>query len=294
MDQKKIQRIIGIVVVIALVVVVMPLVLGKNDLPTETVTTNIKAPLPDQSTPVALTTPQDTISSETSPTTAMAAEPTTSSMNTPAAESNTAPNQATIAPTATPTLPTPPALAPEQIAASEPQKPAEATQAADKPAPAPGSIIYEPATTSAEQPTVTETDKPTPIADTVSTAAPDIASSQASAIKVKQAVMKEKKSRPKSITAIQAKTTTPSQPKLKSGWAVQMGNFATKKNATHLAKVLRAAGYKVFTQDIKTAQGKMHTRVYIGPELKQASATKLSHDIHRHLNMQGYVVSYKL
>lgn len=308
MDQKKIQRIIGIVVVIALVVVVMPLILGKNDIPMLGSTTDSNKPsLPEQSATVASDTVVHSSPSETNTTTAMvepanSMSPTADIAPTNSMDTGSANSQDTTA--ATPTLPTPPALSStaQKTPADAAQKPAETMDMTDKLAPAPGSVVYEPVTPTPAAPIASATPPPaatpqlvapTSTQNVESTSAVPQGKSDSSTIKIKQAVMKEKKSAPKSIIAVHAKTK-PSLQKVKSGWVVQMGNFAVKKNAVRLAKQLRAAGYKVFTQDIKTGKGKTNTRVYIGPELKQASATKLSNDIHHRMNMQGYVMSYKL
>src|SRR6185312_12018692 len=99
------------------------------------------------------------------------------------------------------------------------QKPMEADSSSNKPAPTPGSVIYEPVTTTpAAAPVATVTPaatvvtpepaKPTQVTETASMPAvvsptkPD-----ASAMKIKQAVIKEKKAHSKSIMAVQAKTT---------------------------------------------------------------------------------------
>ena len=313
MEQKKIQRIIGIVVVIALVVVVMPLILGKNDIPIlgNTINSN-KTSLPEQSATVASDMVVHPASPSETNTTSATAEPANSSINptTDVASTNsmdTTPANPQDNTATTPALPTPPALSStaQTTPADASPKPTDAMDTTDKPAPTPGTIVYEPVTPTPAAPIVSGTPPaatPEPVAQTptetiekTSTTTPSMPKSKSdpSTMKIKQAVMKEKKLSPKSVIAVHAKTK-PTLQKMKTGWVVQMGNFAVKKNAVRLAKQLRAAGYKVFTQDVKTATGKINTRVYIGPELKQASATKLSNDIHHRMNMQGYVMSYKL
>lgn len=73
----------------------------------------------------------------------------------------------------------------------------------------------------------------------------------------------------------------------KSKWAVQLGSFNNKSNATKLTEKMRAAGFAVFTRE----KGQS-TRVYIGPELKQASAIKVSNKIEHDMNIRGIIVSY--
>lgn len=83
-----------------------------------------------------------------------------------------------------------------------------------------------------------------------------------------------------------AKLTSPA-------WVVQMGNFKDKSNARRLADKLRNAGYKAFTKEIKSAKGNVSTRVYIGPEFKQAVALQLSNKVEQEMKMHGIVVSIK-
>jgi cell division septation protein DedD len=75
----------------------------------------------------------------------------------------------------------------------------------------------------------------------------------------------------------------------KTAWVVQMGSFKSKDNAVHLTNRLRAKGYKAFTYETKSNG---QTRVYVGPEFKQATATILVYRIQKEIDMQGVIVSY--
>jgi cell division septation protein DedD len=82
--------------------------------------------------------------------------------------------------------------------------------------------------------------------------------------------------------------------KLKSiAWVVQMGTFKDKNNARRLADKLRNAGYKAFTKEITSVKGNVSTRVYIGPEFKEASALQLSNKVEKEMKMQGIVITIK-
>ncbi len=76
----------------------------------------------------------------------------------------------------------------------------------------------------------------------------------------------------------------------KIAWVVQMGSFRDKNNAKRLTDSLRAKGYKAFTYETKSNG---QTRVYVGPEGQQASASTLASKIEQEINMRGIVVSYK-
>ena len=74
----------------------------------------------------------------------------------------------------------------------------------------------------------------------------------------------------------------------KTAWAVQMGSFKDKNNAHRLANRLRAAGYQAFTRAKNNS-----TRVYIGPEFKEASAVRLSNKVAEEVRLQGMIVNYQ-
>jgi DedD protein len=78
-----------------------------------------------------------------------------------------------------------------------------------------------------------------------------------------------------------------------TAWVIQMGNFKDTNNARRLADKLRVSGYKVFTKQIKSAQGHMSTRVYIGPELQRSSALHLADKIEQETKIRGIVINMK-
>jgi DedD protein len=89
-------------------------------------------------------------------------------------------------------------------------------------------------------------------------------------------------------------STTPAQSEIellkKSAWVVQLGSFKSKLNAERLTNALRAKGYKAFTFETKSNG---QTRVYIGPEFKQSSATTIASRVQSDMKMHGIVLSYK-
>jgi cell division septation protein DedD len=73
-----------------------------------------------------------------------------------------------------------------------------------------------------------------------------------------------------------------------TAWVVQMGSFHNRDNAQRLANTLRAKGFKAFTREVKSS-----TRVYVGPEFKQASAESLITKLQTAVNIQGFVMTYR-
>jgi cell division septation protein DedD len=332
MEQKKVQRIIGIVVVIALVIIVMPLLFGKSDFLLQEASTTVKAPPFRDQQPTVATTASDVQS------------PALASADTNTLPQSSNPEEVKVSADKTAAkakLPEPPVLSSPvaQVPADKAtdSSKVDSTAAAKKinddsssanaaSTPAPGSIVYEPVSAGAPTtppepaapvvsdasnaksvepvtPVVSDTSNAKsvePVAPVVSdtpTAKSVSVTAESSSVKIAPSeinatyppVIKEIKVH--STKIIHAKAKPISVNKLKSStWAVQVGNFAVKKNAVHLANVLHAAGYKTFMRDVKTANGKINTRVYIGPELLEASASRLSKNVNNRLSVQGFVV----
>lgn len=81
--------------------------------------------------------------------------------------------------------------------------------------------------------------------------------------------------------------------KLKSAvWVVQIGSFKDKSNALRIVNQLRANGYRAFIQEITNALNDT-TRVFVGPEHKQATAHALADRLQSEMHLKGIVISYK-
>lgn len=76
-----------------------------------------------------------------------------------------------------------------------------------------------------------------------------------------------------------------------SAWAIQLGSFASAKNAIDLRDRLRAAGYAAFVQPVYGDAGTM-TRVYVGPELERTRAESTRQELEGEQSLKGIVVSF--
>jgi cell division septation protein DedD len=85
-------------------------------------------------------------------------------------------------------------------------------------------------------------------------------------------------------------TTTTTVTAKKLGWLVQLGSFKSKVNAERLTNSLRAKGYKAFTIQTKSNG---QTRVCVGPEFKQVAANTIASKIAQEMKMQGIVMPYQ-
>jgi DedD protein len=267
MEKKTTQRIIGVLVAIALIIVVLPLLASKNEEMTQN--TSIKAPpFPDQASSNSASS--KTVTSSPVITPAMAEK-----INTAANQPNPQlPQQVTIKNEPTPPAPVraAPSMSSTVVAQSNVTAPAPVSSSEVIPAPS----------------------KPEPTELVKSGVIPVVANNSESNHKdnfvpknihtSKQVSKKIKTSSLQHHSVIQAHN--------KAAWVIQLGSFKEKNNARRLADKLRAAGYKAFMHEVNKGDN-AQTRVYIGPEYQEASAEKLSMKIQQQLKLHGFVVPYK-
>lgn len=91
--------------------------------------------------------------------------------------------------------------------------------------------------------------------------------------------------------ATHAPTTTPAAAKPKVGFAVQVGAFSDKTDATALVERLAKAGFIAFSEPVKTASGTLY-RIRVGPEITRAEAEQLRTSVSDKLKLDGMVVSH--
>lgn len=77
----------------------------------------------------------------------------------------------------------------------------------------------------------------------------------------------------------------------KESWVIHLGSFKNKSNVTELVNKLKDNGYTVYTKPIQTKQGTL-TKVFVGPELIQASLTKKLPELKKLTNVQGKVARF--
>lgn len=78
-----------------------------------------------------------------------------------------------------------------------------------------------------------------------------------------------------------------------SAWVIQLGSFKNKSNALRLVNKLRAGGYTAFIQQFSTSMNEGTTRVFVGPQEKEVSARLLASKLEKDLHLKGIVISYK-
>ncbi len=295
MDKKIIRRIVGVLVVVALVIIILPLV--ANNTPATTIhTAEIKAPpFPDPQNEVSpiinnavtenTTSPQPDKISASKQTNTVAVNtqktPTIAATNIvkPVIGATTNPNQKAtrLIAQASPVTP----VNTTTLAAGAQQKKATLQAQAEKAVVKinssdavlivnnEGDVTQQPVESTQMTSTVADPSKPS-----------------ASITQLTTNIISEKKHT--LATHAANKTTTISNLK-KLAWVVQMGIFKNQKNAVNLTNALRAKGYKAFTY--KTKPNGM-TYVYVGPAFKQTTALALANQINHGMNMHGLIVTH--
>jgi cell division septation protein DedD len=281
MDKRKTQRILGILVIIALVIILFPLLFNKNEVAVQT--TSVTAPaFPDKQNPVTSIT---------------TAENQDNTVNTaPIDESIPAQSNDNNSAQATPEVISPPVAMDATPAATN-----EAPQPSAAPAMSNAEDANQPTelnNTSLDQTNATNITNEQTKHETEASATPSTLSSteeeNTAQPAPKPAVNKHTIKSTKNKTKSHDKPAHSELVKLnQSAWIVQMGSFKSKANARNLTDKLRAAGFNAFTRELKSAKGGVRTHVYVGPEFKEASATKISRKIKHDMNLQSIVLPYK-
>lgn len=81
---------------------------------------------------------------------------------------------------------------------------------------------------------------------------------------------------------------TPASSASGTGFAVQVGAFASASDATALREKLRGAGFNAFTESVNTDKGTL-TRVRVGPAMTRAEADQLKASVQARLGIAGMV-----
>lgn len=74
-------------------------------------------------------------------------------------------------------------------------------------------------------------------------------------------------------------------------WVIQLGSFKNKANAERLVSLLKASGYKAFTQRFAKL-GNEGVRVYVGPEPRITVANNLAGQLKEDFKLHGIVMTY--
>ncbi len=287
MEKKTTQRIVGVFVVIALAIILLPLLMGESETPVETAERTPASQLENPVLPDAKNnTAENTATKDaTENPSATQAENTTQNTNNLSSESVTAglvqnnkqmdfavqnKKPAEIAPPANE----------NKTTAAENNKSTSTQTAEVASASSQTKTETPPAAAEKNSAVVIADNKPVTTENTTQTLEKI---SEKLAVKKEPTISPPKHTRP-------MKTARVAQVK-RAAWVVQMGSFKQKENAIRLVNSLRASGYKAFTKEFKTAKGD-RVRVYVGPAENKPSAVLLASKLEDKTKLKGIVISY--
>jgi DedD protein len=72
-------------------------------------------------------------------------------------------------------------------------------------------------------------------------------------------------------------------------WAVQLGSFSDRINASNLMKKLQDAGFSAYVHNSKTVHGDL-IRVLVGPQLHRSDASKIQKQLQRQFSLKSIIV----
>lgn len=75
-------------------------------------------------------------------------------------------------------------------------------------------------------------------------------------------------------------------------WVIQVASFSNSANAESLRKRLEAKGYDAYVKSVKTPGGASMQRVFVGPELKKATAEQHKADIEKAFRLKALLHEY--
>jgi len=286
MEKKTTHRIIGILVVIALIIILLPILFdgGSSKAPTQTAA--VKAPpFPEQGTTILAQEQQTPTAAPAATATSLSTDTVNQDLGLQASNNSSSD-----------VLLTPDKI---EMINSEPSKDVTAENTIPS-TPAPTNKDTNVTTASVTEKAVV---KPTPDLSKQEQVATKIQTTETKSMASKDSSSLTTPSRPIGKTSVTKQVVKPKHStklakahsdvtKLKhTAWAIQMGSFKNKNNALNLANKLRASGFKAFTREFKSSHGDS-IRVYVGPEFKQAQAATLNDQIQKSINMRGIVISY--
>ena len=85
----------------------------------------------------------------------------------------------------------------------------------------------------------------------------------------------------------------PPRPTLNPVWTVQLGSFTQIENAKDLKNKLQTNKFRSYMRKSKTEKG-IRYRVYVGPDIREADATKTAQQLQKEFGLSGLVVRFKI
>ncbi|MBN1684824.1 MAG: SPOR domain-containing protein [Gammaproteobacteria bacterium] len=283
MDSKMKHRLIGLIVLVALIVIFLPMLFKKESQEVSMIVQSPQKPsVSEDKLTMPVTESSEGVVSQV-PSESEQAAPEISEDEEAALPSEGEETIQPPAPEVTPVIPAAPVTIKPQVIAI-PKQPIVATSVA--------SVVARPQVKLPTKPQIT-----TPTITTVTTSVkPPIKVTKVSPKPIYTPIIHAPKiiapQKMVSVPKISYQKRKQVAQKLDRGWVVQMGSFTEKARAENLVKRLQKSGFKAFSYQTKTARG-MVIRVYVGPVVHRDQAEVLLQKVQQKMKLKGFVASYK-
>lgn len=291
MERKTKHRILGLVVVIALLILLYPLFQGSRDQSTKD--NLVKAPpFPANGAQSTTTTTTTTTTTNPSPVVTIPSPEANAQANgavAPSPEATPTESSSPVASATTPAvnLPTPATVNSNVVLAGNGVK-----QTPDD------TISSTPTAADTASPSATSNVVPV-IQDETASTTPVLKSNKKVQAKTTSKKTTHQKSKTTHVLSANTKKPSPFDNNglaniQNSAWVIQLGSFDNKSNALRLVNQLRAKGYQAFMQHIQSgSDNETQTRVFVGPQSQEVAARKMAAQLETSLHLKGIVISYK-
>jgi DedD protein len=78
-----------------------------------------------------------------------------------------------------------------------------------------------------------------------------------------------------------------------AGWVVQLGSFRYEKNVNELISILKNAGYRVYSEPVRTKVGVL-IKVFVGPELERQKLEQALPHLEELTKLKGKITAYEV
>jgi DedD protein len=78
-----------------------------------------------------------------------------------------------------------------------------------------------------------------------------------------------------------------------SGWVVQLGSFRYEKNVRELIATLKNAGYRAYSQPVRTNVGVLN-KVFVGPELEREKLEQALPHLQELTQLKGKITAFEV
>jgi DedD protein len=164
----------------------------------------------------------------------------------------------------------------------------ENTQSFAEVPPRPAELVIEPVDDFPQQTLEAQTNRPVEIVDEVALDDPNNEAPEA----LNQVPEPEVTTSNVSETTSPASSAEPEIDIKESAWVVQLGSFRYEKNVNELIATLKNAGYRAYSQPVRTKVGVLN-KVFVGPELERQKLEQALPHLQELTKLKGKITAFE-